>query len=317
MEQLRPLVKPLESASAARIFSEARCNSEPQHGLWKCSSSMARIKRPSSAPGSAPSPENLEVLKAHLGSGVQFCHDRSSGRQYVAKVIDPRNRTSAIVAALVRHKTESPRSRCPQLVSPCTTFERERFLHIVYDFTNVGSLYDVLQCHQGPMCETIVADLAVQLLHGLACLHGVGDHSWEGEGHPDINPMNILVVLHTLLHPCNSSHPKHSTALHIPPQPFTAKPSTALHSPPRSPPPSTTLWTPDQGGVLARQACARRLFFLPFPTCACFCPPPPPPHQTIWSTFSLCLRIWPILCTQFMMMARVVVGSGGSDILCC
>ena len=40
----------------------------------------------------------------------------------------------------------------------------------------------------------------------------------------------------------------------------------------------------------------------------------PPPHQTIWSTFLQYLRIWPILCTQFMMMARVVVGSGGSDI---
>ena len=24
------------------------------------------------------------------------------------------------------------------------------------------------------------------------------------------------------------------------------------------------------------------------------------PHQTIWSTFPPCLRIWPILCTQFM-----------------
>ena len=32
-----------------------------------------------------------------------------------------------------------------------------------------------------------------------------------------------------------------------------------------------------------------------------------PPHQTIWSTFSPCLRIWPILCTQFMMMASLVV----------
>ena len=29
------------------------------------------------------------------------------------------------------------------------------------------------------------------------------------------------------------------------------------------------------------------------------------------------LRIWPILCTRFMTMARVVVGSGGSDNLCC
>ena len=42
-----------------------------------------------------------------------------------------------------------------------------------------------------------------------------------------------------------------------------------------------------------------------------------PPHQTICSTFSPCLRIWPILCTQCMTLARVVVGSGGGDILCC
>ena len=42
----------------------------------------------------------------------------------------------------------------------------------------------------------------------------------------------------------------------------------------------------------------------------------PPRHQAIWITFLLCLRIWSVLCTQFMMMARVVVGSCGSDILC-
>ena len=49
-------------------------------------------------------------------------------------------------------------------------------------------------------------------------------------------------------------------------------------------------------------------------------PPVPvfaPPHQTIWSTFLQCLSIWPIFCTQFMMMERVGAGSGGSDILCC
>ena len=64
------------------------------------------------------------------------------------------------------------------------------------------------------------------------------------------------------------------------------------------------------GGALARQAS----FFFPIPHSCLFLPPP---HQTIWSTFSPCLRIWPILCTQLMTMARVVVGSGGSDILCC
>ena len=36
----------------------------------------------------------------------------------------------------------------------------------------------------------------------------------------------------------------------------------------------------------------------------------PPPHQTIRSTFSPCLRIWPIFCTQFMTMARVLVHGG-------
>ena len=51
-------------------------------------------------------------------------------------------------------------------------------------------------------------------------------------------------------------------------------------------------------------------FFDHFPPVPVFAPP----HQTIWRIFSLCLRIWPILCTQFMTMARVVVGSGGSDI---
>ena len=52
---------------------------------------------------------------------------------------------------------------------------------------------------------------------------------------------------------------------------------------------------------------ARRALFLTIPHSCLFLPPP---HQTIWSTFSPCLRIWPILCTQFMTMARVVVGSG-------
>ena len=53
-----------------------------------------------------------------------------------------------------------------------------------------------------------------------------------------------------------------------------------------------------------------------------FCHSPPvhafaPPQETIWSTFSQCLRIWPIRCTQFLIMARVVLTSGGSGILCC
>ena len=67
------------------------------------------------------------------------------------------------------------------------------------------------------------------------------------------------------------------------------------------------------GGALARRVHAGHLF-LTIPHSCLFLPPP---HQTIWSSFSPCLRIRPILCTQLMTMARVVVGSGGSDILCC
>ena len=43
----------------------------------------------------------------------------------------------------------------------------------------------------------------------------------------------------------------------------------------------------------------------------------PPTSPNNLESFSPCLRIWPILCTQFMTTARVVVGSGRSDILCC
>ena len=71
------------------------------------------------------------------------------------------------------------------------------------------------------------------------------------------------------------------------------------------------------GNISALGAC-RASFFLSIdhsPPVPLFAPPPPPP-QTIWRTFSRCLRIWPIRCPQFMMMARVVVGRGGSDILC-
>ena len=64
-----------------------------------------------------------------------------------------------------------------------------------------------------------------------------------------------------------------------------------------------------EGGALARWAS----FFDHSPPLPVFAPP----RQTIWGTFSPCLRICPILCTQFMMMARVVVGRGGSGILCC
>ena len=67
--------------------------------------------------------------------------------------------------------------------------------------------------------------------------------------------------------------------------------------------------TPLKGGALAHRAS----FFLLFPLVPVFAPT----SQNNWSTFSPCLRIWPILCTQFMTMAMVVVGSGGTDILCC
>ena len=68
------------------------------------------------------------------------------------------------------------------------------------------------------------------------------------------------------------------------------------------------------GRALARGARTGDFFFFTIPHPCLFLPPP---HQTIWSTFLPCLRIWPILCTHDLTMARVVVGSGGTDILCC
>ena len=56
------------------------------------------------------------------------------------------------------------------------------------------------------------------------------------------------------------------------------------------------------------------IFFITIPHVCQFLPPP---HHTIRSAFLPYLRIWPILCTQLMMMAMLVVESGGTDILCC
>ena len=73
-----------------------------------------------------------------------------------------------------------------------------------------------------------------------------------------------------------------------------------------------TYLCPQQRGSISAPGALRASFFFyhspPMPVFA-------PPHQTAWSTFLPCLRIWPVLCTQFMTMARVVVGSGGNDIL--
>ena len=89
---------------------------------------------------------------------------------------------------------------------------------------------------------------------------------------------------------------------------YTPTPANSFGTRQRRPSPSPT------GGVLARRARAGHLFLDHSPFVCLFLPPP---HQTIWGTFSPCLRIRPILCTRFMTMARVVVGSGGGDILCC
>ena len=93
------------------------------------------------------------------------------------------------------------------------------------------------------------------------------------------------------------------------------------------------LWAPNQLGQLKYlsyafwNGCFRGSISAPGARCAhaghvffSHSPPVPvfaPPHQALWSTFSPCLRIWPILCTQFLTMARVVVGSGGCHIWCC
>ena len=63
------------------------------------------------------------------------------------------------------------------------------------------------------------------------------------------------------------------------------------------------------GGVLVHRARAGHPFFDHSPPVPVFAPTSPNNLEY--------LLAGPILCTQFMMMARVVVGSGESDILCC
>ena len=66
-------------------------------------------------------------------------------------------------------------------------------------------------------------------------------------------------------------------------------------------------------GVLARRARTGHLFFLPFPTRACFCPPPPPSPNDL----EYLLAVSKKLAHPLHPVYDVVVGSGGSGILCC
>ena len=70
-----------------------------------------------------------------------------------------------------------------------------------------------------------------------------------------------------------------------------------------------------QGGSISALGACRASFFDYSPPMPVFAPPPPP-HQFGVPSCSV-QEIWPILCTRFMMMPRMVVGSGGSEFLCC
>lgn len=54
-------------------------------------------------------------------------------------------------------------NQCPYLVSAYTAFLRDKRLHVVQEYIDKGSLYDILRCHQAPIAENIVAKLAEQV----------------------------------------------------------------------------------------------------------------------------------------------------------
>lgn len=145
-----------------------------------------------------PDPEDL-VEERVLGKGasgiVVLYRDQKKGKQYAVKIINLNAAQNATAdSKMIAEEIKSIDNQCPYLVSAYTAFLRDKRLHIVQEYIDKGSLYDILRCHQAPIPENIVAKLAEQVLHGLAYLHGVGEKNGKSKMHRDMKPANILVT---------------------------------------------------------------------------------------------------------------------------
>jgi len=133
-----------------------------------------------------------------LGKGasgvVVLYRDSRTGKHYAVKIINLNTAMSAAAdSKMIAEEIKSIDNQCPYLVSAYTAFLRDRRLHVVQEYIDKGSLYDILRCHQAPIAENIVAKLAEQVLHGLAYLHDVGEQNGKSKMHRDLKPANILV----------------------------------------------------------------------------------------------------------------------------
>eukprot|EP00670_Eutreptiella_braarudii_P004809 CAMPEP_0174287784 /NCGR_PEP_ID=MMETSP0809-20121228/17578_1 /TAXON_ID=73025 ORGANISM="Eutreptiella gymnastica-like, Strain CCMP1594" /NCGR_SAMPLE_ID=MMETSP0809 /ASSEMBLY_ACC=CAM_ASM_000658 /LENGTH=388 /DNA_ID=CAMNT_0015384537 /DNA_START=47 /DNA_END=1212 /DNA_ORIENTATION=+ len=152
--------------------------------------------RPQTAPDDVLDPDNL-VEERLLGKGasgmVVLYKDKTNGKQYAVKIISLNTATAAADSKMIAEEIKSIDQQCPYLVSAHTAFLREKRLHVVQEYIDKGSLYDILRSHQGTIAENIVAKIAEQVLHGLAYLHGVGEKGGKSKMHRDLKPANILV----------------------------------------------------------------------------------------------------------------------------
>eukprot|EP00668_Euglena_longa_P041520 GGOE01054661.1.p1 GENE.GGOE01054661.1~~GGOE01054661.1.p1 ORF type:complete len:394 (+),score=82.70 GGOE01054661.1:145-1326(+) len=145
-----------------------------------------------------PDPDDL-VEERILGKGasgvVVLYRDQKTSKQYAVKIINLSSaQTAAADSKMIAEEIKSIDNQCPYLVSAYTAFLRDKKLHVVQEYIDKGSLYDILRCHQAPIAENIVAKLAEQVLHGLAYLHGVGEKNGKSKMHRDLKPANILVM---------------------------------------------------------------------------------------------------------------------------
>lgn len=166
---------------------------------------------PSTAAQQTPNPSDLERVR-RIGSGsggtVYMVRHRPTGRIYALKVIygnheDPVHRQICREIEILRTANN------PYVVQCHGLFDHAGEIQILLEYMGRGALDG-----RGPMPEPFLADVARQILHGIAYLHR------RKIVHRDIKPSNLLIndrnevkiadfgvsrILAQTMDPCNSS----------------------------------------------------------------------------------------------------------------
>eukprot|EP00992_Anisonema_acinus_P015905 TRINITY_DN9944_c0_g1_i1.p1 TRINITY_DN9944_c0_g1~~TRINITY_DN9944_c0_g1_i1.p1 ORF type:complete len:430 (+),score=72.27 TRINITY_DN9944_c0_g1_i1:67-1356(+) len=144
-------------------------------------------------------PDELQVRDANcvLGQGasglVKLMHHTKTGKAYAVKII---NFGIILDKQMIEQEVRALEMSSPYVVRAFTAFMRDRALHIVQEYMDLGSLSDVLKKTK-TVPEAVLSSIAEQVLLGLRQMHeGLADPNSRRNVHRihrDLKPANLLV----------------------------------------------------------------------------------------------------------------------------